>query len=255
MTPTTPNATPRISVQQLTKYYGQSLVLHSVDLDIAEHEVVCLIGASGSGKSTLLRCVGRLVPYDHGQVLLDGVDIESDDMAEAELRKRVGIVFQSYNLFPTMSVLDNVTLAPRKVHKTNREEAESRAMELLELFEMKDFAQSYPDRLSGGQQQRVAIVRAMATNPDILLLDEVTAALDPELIGGVLAIIRDLKNSGMTMMIVTHEMGFAREVADRVCFLDSGRIIEESPPEQLFSDPQQPRTREFLQRIIEAGRL
>ncbi len=255
MTPTTPNVTPRISVQRLTKYYGQSLVLHSVDLDIAEHEVVCLIGASGSGKSTLLRCVGRLVPYDHGHVLLDGVDIESDDMAEAELRKRVGIVFQSYNLFPTMSVLDNVTLAPRKVHKTNREEAESRAMELLELFEMKDFAQSYPDRLSGGQQQRVAIVRAMATNPDILLLDEVTAALDPELIGGVLAIIRDLKNSGMTMMIVTHEMGFAREVADRVCFLDSGRIIEESPPEQLFSDPQQPRTREFLQRIIEAGRL
>lgn len=246
---------PRISVQQLTKYYGTSLVLHSVDLDIAEHEVVCLIGASGSGKSTMLRCVGRLVPYDHGRILLDGVDIESDDMDEVELRKRVGIVFQSYNLFPTMSVLDNVTLAPRKVHKTDRAEAEDRAMELLELFEMKDFASAYPDRLSGGQQQRVAIVRAMATNPDILLLDEVTAALDPELIGGVLAIIRDLKNSGMTMMIVTHEMGFAREVADRVCFLDDGRIVEEAPPEQLFSDPQAPRTREFLQRIIEAGRL
>lgn len=248
-------ATPRISVQQLTKYYGQSLVLHSVDLDIAEHEVVCLIGASGSGKSTMLRCVGRLVPYDHGKILLDGVDIESDDMAESELRKRVGIVFQSYNLFPTMSVLDNVTLAPRKVHKTSKDEAESRAMELLELFEMKDFANAYPDRLSGGQQQRVAIVRAMATNPDILLLDEVTAALDPELIGGVLAIIRDLKNTGMTMMIVTHEMAFAREVADRVCFLDAGRIVEESPPEELFSNPQEPRTREFLQRIIEAGRL
>lgn len=248
-------ATPRISVQQLTKYYGQSLVLHSVDLDIAEHEVVCLIGASGSGKSTMLRCVGRLVPYDHGKILLDGVDIESDDMAESELRKRVGIVFQSYNLFPTMSVLDNVTLAPRKVHKTSKDEAESRAMELLELFEMKDFASAYPDRLSGGQQQRVAIVRAMATNPDILLLDEVTAALDPELIGGVLAIIRDLKNTGMTMMIVTHEMAFAREVADRVCFLDAGRIVEESPPEELFSNPQEPRTREFLQRIIEAGRL
>jgi len=183
------NSTPRISVQQLTKYYGQSLVLHSVDLDIAEHEVVCLIGASGSGKSTMLRCVGRLVPYDHGHIMLDGVDIESDAMEEAELRRRVGIVFQSYNLFPTMSVLDNVTLAPRKVHKTDRDEAESRAMELLELFEMKDFADSYPDRLSGGQ------------------------------------------------------------------LLDSGRIIEESPPEQLFSDPQQPRTREFLQRIIEAGRL
>ncbi len=248
-------STPRISVQQLTKYYGQTLVLHSVDLDVAEHEVVCLIGASGSGKSTMLRCVGRLVPYDHGHILLDGVDIESDEMAESELRKRVGIVFQSYNLFPTMSVLDNVTLAPRKVHKTNRDEAESRAMELLELFEMKDFANSYPDRLSGGQQQRVAIVRAMATNPDILLLDEVTAALDPELIGGVLAIIRDLKSTGMTMMIVTHEMAFAREVADRVCFLDTGRIVEESPPDELFSNPQEPRTREFLQRIIEAGRL
>jgi len=246
---------PRIQVDQLTKYYGQSLVLHSVDLDIAEHEVVCLIGASGSGKSTMLRCVGRLVPYDHGVIRLDGVDIESDDMAEAELRKRIGIVFQSYNLFPTMTVLDNVTLAPRKVHKTDRNEAESKAMELLELFEMEEFADSYPDRLSGGQQQRVAIVRAMATEPDVLLLDEVTAALDPELIGGVLAIIRDLKSSGMTMMIVTHEMGFAREVADRVCFLDAGRIIEESPPDELFSDPQEPRTREFLQRIIEAGRL
>jgi len=246
---------PRIQVDQLTKYYGQSLVLHSVDLDIAEHEVVCLIGASGSGKSTMLRCVGRLVPYDHGVIRLDGVDIESDDMAEAELRKRIGIVFQSYNLFPTMTVLDNVTLAPRKVHKTDRNEAESKAMELLELFEMEEFADSYPDRLSGGQQQRVAIVRAMATEPDVLLLDEVTAALDPELIGGVLAIIRDLKSSGMTMMIVTHEMGFAREVADRVCFLDAGRIIEESPPDELFADPQEPRTREFLQRIIEAGRL
>jgi len=246
---------PRIQVDQLTKYYGHSLVLHSVDLDIAEHEVVCLIGASGSGKSTMLRCVGRLVPYDHGVIRLDGVDIESDDMAEAELRKRIGIVFQSYNLFPTMTVLDNVTLAPRKVHKTDRNEAESKAMELLELFEMEEFADSYPDRLSGGQQQRVAIVRAMATEPDVLLLDEVTAALDPELIGGVLAIIRDLKSSGMTMMIVTHEMGFAREVADRVCFLDAGRIIEESPPDELFSDPQEPRTREFLQRIIEAGRL
>ena len=246
---------PRIQVDQLTKYYGQSLVLHSVDLDIAEHEVVCLIGASGSGKSTMLRCVGRLVPYDHGVIRLDGVDIESDDMAEDELRKRIGIVFQSYNLFPTMTVLDNVTLAPRKVHKTDRNEAESKAMELLELFEMEEFADSYPDRLSGGQQQRVAIVRAMATEPDVLLLDEVTAALDPELIGGVLAIIRDLKSSGMTMMIVTHEMGFAREVADRVCFLDAGRIIEESPPDELFSDPQEPRTREFLQRIIEAGRL
>jgi polar amino acid transport system ATP-binding protein len=246
---------PRVRVEALTKYFGQALVLHSVSLDVAEHEVVCLIGASGSGKSTLLRCVGRLVPYDHGRVLLDGVDLESDAMTEAVLRKRVGIVFQSYNLFPTMNVLDNVTLAPRKVHGVSREEAESKARELLGLFGMGDFASAYPDRLSGGQQQRVAIVRAMATNPDILLLDEVTAALDPELIGGVLAVIRDLKASGMTMLIVTHEMGFAREVADRVCFLDSGRIVEEAPPDQLFSDPQEERTRQFLQRIIEAGRL
>lgn len=246
---------PKVRVDALTKYYGSALVLRSVSLDIAEHEVVCLIGASGSGKSTMLRCVGRLVEYDHGRVLLDGIDIASDEMPESELRKRVGIVFQSYNLFPTMNVLDNVTLAPRKVHKANRTETEAHAMELLELFEMAEFADAYPDRLSGGQQQRVAIVRALATNPDVLLLDEVTAALDPELIGGVLAVIRDLKASGMTMLIVTHEMAFAREVADRVCFLDAGRIVEEAPPDELFSAPKQERTRQFLQRIIEAGRL
>ena len=248
-------AVPKVSVSGLTKYYGNSLVLHDMNLDIDEHEVVCLIGASGSGKSTMLRCVGRLVDYDYGTVRLDGIDIDGDDMPESELRKRVGIVFQSYNLFPTMTVLDNVTLAPRKVHKTDRGEAESRAHELLELFEMAEFANAYPDRLSGGQQQRVAIVRALATRPDVLLLDEVTAALDPELIGGVLAVIRDLKKDGMTMMIVTHEMGFARDVADRVCFLDRGRIVEEAPPDQLFSEPQEERTRQFLQRIIEAGRL
>ncbi len=253
--PSTSSTAPKIQIQNLTKYYGKSLVLNSIDLDIAEHEVVCLIGASGSGKSTMLRCAGRLVPYDHGQILLDGVDIESDELSESDLRKRVGIVFQSYNLFPTMTVLDNVTLAPRKVHGTNRVAAEEKAIELLDLFGMTEFAGSYPDRLSGGQQQRVAIVRAMATNPDVLLLDEVTAALDPELIGGVLAVIRDLKESGMTMMIVTHEMGFAREVADRVCFLDAGRIVEEAEPDQLFTDPQEERTRQFLQRIIEAGRL
>lgn len=246
---------PRLQVKSLTKYYGETLVLHSIDLDIAEHEVVCLIGASGSGKSTMLRCAGRLVEFDHGQILLDGVDIASDEMPEAELRRRVGIVFQSYNLFPTMTVLDNVTLAPRKVHKIDRASAEKRGRELLELLEMEEFADAYPDRLSGGQQQRVAIVRAMATNPDVLLLDEVTAALDPELIGGVLKVIRDLKESGMTMMIVTHEMGFAREVADRVCFLDEGRIVEEAPPDELFSNPKEPRTQQFLQRIIEAGRL
>ncbi len=246
---------PKIQVEALTKYYGSALVLRSIDLAVGSHEVVCLIGASGSGKSTLLRCIGRLVPYDHGRILLDGVDIESPDMTEAKLRKRVGIVFQSYNLFPTMNVLDNVTLAPRKVHGVGRAEAETKATELLDLFGMTGFADAYPDRLSGGQQQRVAIVRAMATNPDVLLLDEITAALDPELIGGVLAVIKDLKDQGMTMVIVTHEMGFARDVADRVCFLDSGSIVEEAPPEQLFSDPREERTGQFLQRIIEAGRL
>ncbi len=245
----------KIHVDQLTKYYGPSLVLRSIDLRVEEHEVVCLIGASGSGKSTLLRCIGRLVPYDHGRVLLDGTDIEDGGLSEVEFRKRVGIVFQSYNLFPTMNVLDNVTLAPRKVHGTKRAVADVKAMELLELLGMAEFAKAYPDRLSGGQQQRVAIVRALATNPDVLLLDEVTAALDPELIGGVLNVIRDLKNNGMTMVIVTHEMGFARDVADRVCFLDAGSILEEAPPDQLFSHPREERTGQFLQRIIEAGRL
>jgi len=246
---------PKISIQNLTKYFGTKLILHSVNLDVQPHEVVCLIGASGSGKSTLLRCINRLFPYDHGRILLDGVDIASKEMSDNELRKRIGIVFQSYNLFPHMTVLDNITLAPRKVHKVSRREAEKHALELLDLFGLADQANSYPDRISGGQQQRVAIVRAIATNPDVLLLDEVTAALDPELIGGVLDIIRDLKAKGMTMVIVTHEMGFARDVADRVCFLDEGRILEEGPPAQLFTHPQHLRTRQFLQRIIEAGRL
>jgi len=249
------NVDAKLSIRGLTKYYGDALVLNAIDLDVSEHEVVCLIGASGSGKSTLLRCAGRLVPYDHGQILLDGTDIADGAMNERALRKRVGIVFQAYNLFPTMSVLDNVTLAPRKVHGEKRSTAETHARELLGLFDMAEFADAYPDRLSGGQQQRVAIVRAMATNPDVLLLDEVTAALDPELIGGVLDVIRDLKTKGMTMLIVTHEMSFARDVADRVCFLDQGRIVEQSAPDELFSDPEEERTRQFLQRIIEAGRL
>jgi polar amino acid transport system ATP-binding protein len=247
--------TARIEVERLTKSFGPNTVIDGVDLTVAEHEVVCLIGASGSGKSTLLRCVDRLVDWDSGTIRLDGVDIDSDLLSEAELRKRVGIVFQAYNLFPHMTVLDNITLAPRKVHGTDRRVAEDEARRLLELFGMASFADSYPDRLSGGQQQRVAIVRALATNPDVLLLDEVTAALDPELIGGVLSVIRDLREAGMTMLIVTHEMGFARDSADRVCFLDAGRIVEEGPPEQLFGDPREPRTRQFLQRIIEAGRL
>lgn len=246
----------RVEISQLTKYFGDKLVLDRVDLGVDNHEVICLIGASGSGKSTLLRCVNRLVDYDYGRISLDGVDVTNEDeLPLNQLRKRVGIVFQAYNLFPHMNVLDNITLAPRKVHGTDREEAEMRARELLDLLEMGEHAKSFPDRLSGGQQQRVAIVRALATNPDVLLLDEVTAALDPELIGGVLSVIRDLKAAGMTMIIVTHEMGFARDVADRVCFLDAGRIAEESPPDKLFSEPENPRTRQFLQRIIEAGRL
>ena len=247
--------TPKLSIQNLTKYFGTNLILHSVNLDVKLHEVVCLIGASGSGKSTLLRCINRLFPFDYGRVLLDGVDIESEEMSDNELRKRIGIVFQSYNLFPHMTVLDNITLAPRRVHGISRVEAQEQARDLLELFGLQEHAASYPDRLSGGQQQRVAIIRAMANNPDVLLLDEVTAALDPELIGGVLNIIRDLKNEGMTMVIVTHEMGFARDVADRVCFLDEGRILEEGEPARLFTEPENLRTRQFLQRIIDAGRL
>ena len=245
---------PRVEVERLTKYYGDTLVLDQVDLAVDDHEVVALIGASGSGKSTLLRCVARLVDYDHGSIRLDGVALEGE-LPERDLRRRIGIVFQSFNLFPHLSVLDNVTLAPRKVHHQPRHQAEERARELLELFGMTEHADSYPDRLSGGQQQRVAIVRAMATDPDVLLLDEVTAALDPELIGGVLDVIRDLKARGMTMLIVTHEMGFARDVADRVAFLDEGRVAEIAPPAQLFAGPEHPRTRQFLQRIIESGRL
>jgi polar amino acid transport system ATP-binding protein len=252
---TTPPTTPRVSVVDLTKYYDQTLVLDEVFLDVAEHEVVCLIGASGSGKSTLLRCVNALVPFDHGQILLDGVPIDHPSLAKGGLRKRTGIVFQAYNLFPHLKVLDNITLAPRKVHGTARREAEARAHDLLQLLDMDGFADAYPEQLSGGQQQRVAIVRALATDPDVLLLDEITAALDPELIGGVLDVIRDLKADGMTMMIVTHEMGFARDVADRVCFLADGRIVEEGPPSRLLADPTEPQTRRFLQRIIDAGRL
>ncbi len=248
--------TLRIRIENVTKYYGDNLVLDAVSLDVKEHEVVCLIGASGSGKSTLLRCVNKLVPFDHGTIYLDGVSVEDDRFKNNnELHKRVGIVFQAYNLFPHINVLDNVTLAPRKVHGVPRREAEHRAHELLNMFGLDGYAESYPERLSGGQQQRVAIVRALATQPDVLMLDEVTAALDPELIGGVLKIIKDLKDKGMTMIIVTHEMGFARDVGDRVCFLEGGRILEEDVPEKLLARPEHPRTQQFLQRIIEAGRL
>ena len=245
----------RIVIEKLTKYYGEKMVLDGVDLSVAPHEVVCLIGASGSGKSTLLRCINGLTEFDEGTVKLDGVDIFDEKFGRTGLYKRVGIVFQSYNLFPHMTVLQNITLAPIKVHRRDRREAEAAGLKLLELFGLGQFAFAYPEQLSGGQQQRVAIVRSLATEPDVLLLDEVTAALDPELIGEVLKIIRDLKTSGMTMVIVTHEMGFARDVADRVCFLDGGRIIEQGEPHRLFANPEQPRTQKFLERIIAAGRL
>jgi polar amino acid transport system ATP-binding protein len=245
----------RIEIDKLSKFYGERQVLDQVDLSVSDHEVVCLIGASGSGKSTLLRCINGLTEFDEGTIRIDGVDIYDESFGRTGLYKKVGIVFQAYNLFPTMSVLQNITLAPIKVHGRPRAEAEAAAMKLLDLFGLRQYAKSYPEQLSGGQQQRVAIVRSLATEPQVLLLDEVTAALDPELIGEVLKIIRDLKSTGMTMVIVTHEMAFARDVADRVCFLDGGRIIEQGEPRRLFSQPENPRTQKFLQRIIESGRL
>lgn len=242
-----------IAIRGLTKYFGTQLVLDRVDLDVSAHQVVCLIGASGSGKSTLLRCINRLVEPDAGLITLDGVPNDAAQFGRTGLQSRVGIVFQSYNLFPHLTVLGNLTLAPRKVRGMNRIEAEARAQEVLARFGMQRFARAYPEQLSGGQQQRVAIARAMMTTPDVLLLDEVTAALDPELVGEVLQIIRDLKARGLTMVIVTHEMAFARAVADRVCFLSGGRIIEEGPPEQIFTVPIHPSTQSFLARILETG--
>ncbi|MFN3643955.1 MAG: amino acid ABC transporter ATP-binding protein [Gemmobacter sp.] len=247
--------TAKLALTGVTKYYGRTLVLDRIDLTVAAHEVVALIGASGSGKSTLLRTINRLEPIDHGSILLDGAPVDGPSFGRTGLQRRIGIVFQAYNLFPHLTVMGNVTLAPRRVHGTPRAEAEATAAALLARFGLAAFARSYPEQLSGGQQQRVAIVRALATNPDVLLLDEVTAALDPELIGEVLGIVRDLKAGGMTMVIVTHEMGFARDVADRVCFLDGGCIVEEGPPAALLRAPQHPRTQAFLQRIIAAGRL
>ncbi|KQT51749.1 peptide ABC transporter ATP-binding protein [Devosia sp. Leaf420] len=245
----------RIEIDKLTKFYGERLVLDGIDLSVAHHEVVCLIGASGSGKSTLLRCINGLTEFDEGNVRLDGMDIYDESFGRTGLYKRIGIVFQAYNLFPHLTVLDNITLAPVRVHGRQRAEAEDAARKLLDLFGLGQYAKSYPEQLSGGQQQRVAVIRSLATDPEVLLLDEVTAALDPELIGEVLKIIRDLKTQGMTMVIVTHEMAFARDVADRVCFLDAGRIIEEAHPQRLFSSPENPRTQKFLERIIASGRL
>jgi polar amino acid transport system ATP-binding protein len=231
------------------------VVLDGLDLDVGEHDVVALIGASGSGKSTLLRCVNLLEEIDDGTVELDGEDITDPRADPDRVRRKIGLVFQSYNLFPHMTVLDNITLAPVRVHGRPLAEAREQAREWLLRVGLAEKADSYPDRLSGGQQQRVAIVRALVNEPRLLLLDEVTSALDPELVGEVLTMIRGLKGEGMTMVLATHEMGFARQVADRVAFLDRGRVLEQGPPEQVLGDPVEARTRQFLARIIEAGRL
>jgi len=242
-------------VERLSKSFGRKEVLRSIDLSVAEHEVVALIGASGSGKSTLLRCINLLEPVDAGRVVIGEEEITAPGVKVDAIRRRIGIVFQAFNLFPHMRVTDNITLGPRKVLHVPAAEAERQAVELLDRFGLADKRAEYPDRLSGGQQQRVAIVRALAMRPDVLLLDEVTSALDPELVAEVLDVIKGLAQGGMTMIIATHEMGFARDIATRVCFLDGGRIIEEGPPDRMFRAPEQERTRQFLQSIIRAGRL
>jgi polar amino acid transport system ATP-binding protein len=244
-----------VSLQGVTKRFGELEVLHGIDLDVGEHNVVCLIGASGSGKSTLLRCINLLEQVDDGTIVIDGQTVTGTKVDVNKLRQKIGIVFQSYNLFPHMTVLQNVTLAPRKALGISRDKAQAHARALLRQIGLEDKADEFPDRLSGGQQQRVAIVRALATGPKLLLLDEITSALDPQLIGEVLELVRELAGSGMTMILATHEMAFAREVANKVCFLDEGVIREEGTPEQIFSAPTQERTREFLARVLEGGRL
>jgi polar amino acid transport system ATP-binding protein len=244
-----------VELRGVRKSFGEHEVLRGIDLAVPEHHVVCLIGASGSGKSTLLRCVNLLEPIDAGQILVGGREVTAEGVDANQVRRGIGLVFQAYNLFPHMTVIRNVTLAPREVLGLSRADAEAQAEELLQRFGLGDKRDDYPDRLSGGQQQRVAIVRALAMRPGLMLLDEVTSALDPELVGEVLNVIRELAAGGMTMLIATHEMGFAREIANQVCFLDAGVILEEGPPEQIFSAPAQPRTQQFLERIVEAGRL
>jgi polar amino acid transport system ATP-binding protein len=246
---------PLLRIEGLDKSFGDKEVLQGIDLAVAPHEVVCLIGASGSGKSTLLKCVNLLEPVDSGRVFVEGAEITAPGVDVDRIRQRIGIVFQAFNLFPHMTVLRNITLGPREALGMGRDEAEERAVALLDRFGLNDKKDEYPDRLSGGQQQRVAIVRALAMRPRLLLLDEVTSALDPELVGEVLTLVKELVAEGMTMLIATHEMGFARDTADRVCFLDDGRILEEGPPKKIFSAPEHERTRRFLQRVIAAGRL
>ncbi len=248
-------STEALRVEHLHKSFGPLEVLRGIDLSVAEHEVVCVIGTSGSGKSTLLRCIDLLEPVDAGRILIAGQPVSATGSDANAVRRSIGIVFQAFNLFPHMTVLRNITLGPTEGLKLSRAEAQARADDLLTRFGLADKRNDYPDRLSGGQQQRVAIVRALAMRPNVMLLDEVTSALDPELVAEVLNVIRELAHTGMTMLIATHEMGFARDIANRVLFLDQGRILEEGPPERIFSAPQEARTAEFLQSIIAAGRL
>jgi polar amino acid transport system ATP-binding protein len=244
-----------VEARNITKRFGDNTVLSGVDLDVGEHEVVCLIGASGSGKSTLLRCLNLLEHVDEGSIEVDGQLITNGRIDVNALRRKIGIVFQAYNLFPHMTVLENVMLAPVKTGRLGGRQARGEALELLRRIGLAEKADEFPDRLSGGQQQRVAIVRALAMGPKLMLLDEITSALDPQLVSEVLNLVRELAEVGMTMIIATHEMSFAREVADKVCFLDAGVILEEGRPAEIFSSPAEPRTREFLARVIEAGRL
>lgn len=252
---TAPGDGPALRVDNVYKSFGANRVLNGISVLVAPLEVICLIGASGSGKSTLLKCINLLEPVDSGSIFVEGHDITTPGVDVNQVRRRIGIVFQAFNLFPHMSVLQNITLGPRRVLQASSSEAGGRAAELLDRIGLSDKKDEYPDRLSGGQQQRVAIARALAMNPEIMLLDEITSALDPELVAEVLGLVKELALGGMTMVIATHEMGFARDTADRVCFLDEGLIIEEGRPEEMFTAPQQPRTRQFLQRIIAAGRL
>jgi polar amino acid transport system ATP-binding protein len=249
------NTTAALEIEGVRKSFGTNIVLHGIDLFVGEHEVTCLIGASGAGKSTLLRCINLLEPVDRGRIVVAGEEITRRGVDVNRVRRRIGIVFQAFNLFPHMSVLENVTLAPRLALRQGRGEAEEQARALLDRFGLSDKVEAYPDHLSGGQQQRVAIVRALAMQPRLMLLDEVTSALDPELVAEVLDVIGELAAGGMTMLIATHEMGFARDIATRVCFLDDGVILEQGPPEQMFGAPREPRTQQFLQRIVSAHRL
>jgi polar amino acid transport system ATP-binding protein len=244
-----------VKVENVSKSFGDNQVLHNVSLDVAPHDVVCLIGASGSGKSTLLRCINLLEKVDSGSITVDGQSLTHDKLDVNKLRQQIGIVFQAYNLFPHMTVLQNVTLSPRKTLGRSKKQAEDRAYELLDRIGLREKAEEFPDRLSGGQQQRVAIVRALAMDPKLMLLDEITSALDPQLVNEVLQLVRGLSEVGMTMIIATHEMNFAREVASKICFLDAGVILEEGPPSQLFGDPKEPRTRAFLSSVLAAGRM